>query len=107
MGHARFHVVWQSVTVTLLSAVELSLIWTTRPNREEAFYLAILLASLSPLSFLAASLAKGSYGGTLSDPNGIRPLRMTIRGTAYRLDGNQLAVILALITLGGIISIFK
>jgi hypothetical protein len=107
VGHARFHVVWQSVLVTLLSAVELTLIWTTRPYRQEAFYFAILLAALSPLSFLAALVAKGSYGGTLSDPNGIQPVQMTIRGTLYRLDGNLIAVVVALIVLGGIIWIYK
>ena len=43
-GHARFHVVWQSASVALLSVLELALIWMRGPYREGGFYLASLLA---------------------------------------------------------------
>jgi hypothetical protein len=41
-GHARFHVVWQSISVALLSILELALIWWHGPYQKDGFYLAFL-----------------------------------------------------------------
>ena len=62
-GHARFHVVWQSASVALLSVLELALIWMRGPYREGGFYLASLLAAVSPLGFLIACATRRIFAG--------------------------------------------
>lgn len=98
-GHARFHVVWQTVTVALLSGVELGLIAS---GRRDGFYLALVLAAVSPVGFLVAVAGRGLFGGTLSDPNGVRPVRGTVFGVERSIDLNVVAVVLALIALAAI-----
>ena len=95
-GHARFHVVWQTFTIALLSVVELVLIWSWRTD---GFYLASLLAALSPIAFLVAFAARRLFGGTLSDPNGIPPARVNLLGAVRSFDMNLVAVVVALIAL--------
>jgi hypothetical protein len=105
-GHARFHVVWQSTTVVLLSVVELLLIWRTGPFQSEAFYLASLLAALSPMGFLATFALRRVFRGTLSDPNGMPSVRLTIFGVAHSVDMNLIAVMAALIALVAIDTLY-
>lgn len=102
-GHARFHVVWQTLTVALLSIVELVLIWSGRTG---GFYLASLLAALSPIAFLMAFATRAQFGGTLSDPNGIPPARVNLLGTVRSVDVNLVAVVVALIALVLLVAIY-
>jgi hypothetical protein len=106
-GHARFHVVWQSVTVALLAGVELILIWSHGLSEMEGFYVACLLASLSPLGFLSALATRKRYGGTLSDPNGIPPVQIVLWGIKLSIDMNLAAVVAALVCLVIIIVIYR
>jgi hypothetical protein len=87
-GHARFHVVWQSITVALLAEVELILIWIHGVSHADGFYLACLLTSLSPLGFLSALATRRSYGRTLYDPNGIHPVQMMLWDRTFSIDMN-------------------
>lgn len=105
-GHARFHVVWQSCGVALLSLLELVLIWLHSTYRKEAFYLASVLAAMSPLAFLIAWLGRKIYEGTLSDPNGIPPVRLMLFGTRFSIDLNLTAVVAALISLPVILAMY-
>lgn len=105
-GHARFHVVWQSINTALLSAVALVLIWRSGPYQRVSFYLASLLAALSPIGFLAAFVGRRLYAGTLSDPNGIPPLRLSLAGRTVSIDMNLAAVVAALLWLGVVLRIY-
>ena len=107
LGHARFHVVWQSATVALMSVVEVALIWTRGPWQREGFYVASLLAALSPLGFMAAFVSRRMFGGTLFDPNGIPPLRVKIRGVVRSVDMNFVVVATALIALVALDAIYR
>ena len=98
-GHARFHLVWQSSTVVLLSGVGLLLVWHQGPFPLERFYLSALLAALSPLGFLTAFVSRTIYRGTLSDPNGIRQGHVRIFGSVRAIDLNLVAVVAALLSI--------
>lgn len=88
LGHARFHVVWQTVTVALLSLFAIGLINARGPLGSERFYLAAGLASLPVFGFFAALLTCRIYRGTLSDPGGIPPFILTVNGRRRRIDLN-------------------
>jgi hypothetical protein len=104
--HARFHVVWQSVTVALLAILELVLIWAYGPYEKGAFYLALLLTAVSPLGFMIAVVTRKIFGGALSDPNGIPPLHLSLFTVVLSIDVNFLAVVVALMSLGAILAIY-
>ena len=106
-GHARFHLVWQTITVALLSCVELALVWAHGPYEAQAFSLALVLAAVSPLGFLAACVGRRLFGGTLFDPNGIQPLRVALLGRVRSLDMNLVAVLVALVSLAAIAGICR
>jgi hypothetical protein len=105
--HARFHVVWQTFSVAILSAVELALIWMHSPLQDVAFYLAVLLAAISPVAFLVAWATQRAYGGALSDPNGISPVHFRVFGASLSIDLNVVAVCVALISLVAIVAFFR
>ena len=105
-GHARFHVVWQSVSVASFSILEVVLIWWQGPFQREGFYLASILAGVPPLGFLVAWLGRRIFKGTLSDPNGIPPARLTLRGRRISVDLNLVAVVAALLSLPVIVAIY-
>jgi len=105
-GHARYHVVWQSASVALMSVVELSLVWSRGPWEREAFYLASVLAAMSPLGFMAAFVSRRMYGGSLFDPNGVPPLRVRFRGKVRSVDMNFFVVTTALFALAAIDTIY-
>ena len=105
--HARFHVVWQSVSVALLSVLELILIWLQGPYQRESFYLALLLAAISPLAFLIAFVGLKTYGGALSDPNGIPPVRLKLFRVVLSIDLNLAAIAAALVSIGVILEIYS
>ncbi len=106
-GHARFHVVWQSASVALLSVLELALIWMRGPYREGGFYLASLLAAVSPLGFLIACATRRIFAGALSDPNGIPPFRGTLFGVDISIDMNLVAVVAALLTVAAVLVLYR
>ena len=105
-GHARFHLVWQTITVVLLSALGFVLIWRTGPYECQQFYLSTVLAALSPLAFLTASLTRHVFGGTLSDPNGISPVHVKLAGSVRDIDLNLVSVLAAIAWLLMMIWIF-
>lgn len=107
LGHARFHVVWQTATVTALAIVECALLWFHGPLEPERFYLAALLALLPIFGFFAALVARGLYGGTLSDPGGIPPLRLTIGRRLFRVDMNLVAEVAGFITVLAIVAMYR
>ena len=106
-GHARFHVVWQSSTVVLLSGLEVVLVWRSGSYADAGFYLAALLAGLSPLGFLTAFVSRRMFGGTLSDPNGIPPARVRVLGKVREVDANLVAVVVAVVVLVAIVTIYR
>ena len=107
VGHARFHVVWQSSTVVFLSVAELFVVWVSGANQTERFYLAAVLAGLSPMGFLSAFLSRKLFAATLSDPNGIPPARVRLFGVVRSIDMNLVAVVAALFSLFAIVEIYR
>lgn len=106
-GHARFHLVWQVITASLLSALEIGLIWWSGPYVEERFYLASTLTCIPLLAFFTAVISRKGYDGSLSDPNGIPPARIVIFGTVHHIDLNIVAVGAALLMLATSIAIYN
>ena len=102
IGHARFHVVWQSATIVALTVFEIVLLFWQGRESELRFYAVAALAAIPPVGFFAAFLTRRIYGGTLSDPNGIPPLRIKMASSHYCVDMNlvvecaALAVLVAL-----------
>jgi hypothetical protein len=107
VGHARFHVVWQTLTMALLAVVELVLLWGGWVGEEQGFYLALALTGLSPLAFLVSCATRRAFGGTLSDPNGIPPKRVPIGGRVVLVDMNLVAVVTALMVMGGLVGMYR
>lgn len=105
--HARFHVVWQTLTMVLLAVVEVALIWGGYVGAERGFYLAVTLAALSPAAFLLSFAGRVWFGGALSDVNGIQPLRVVIGGRTLLVDMNLVAVIAAVISLAAFVAIYR
>ncbi len=97
--HARFHVVWQTLTMAFLAVLEVVLLWGNVLDRESGFYLALLLTMLSPVAFLVSWVARAWFDGALSDPGGIPPLRLIIFRRVRFLDMNMVAVLAALLSL--------
>ena len=105
-GHARFHVVWQTFSLTLASAIEVALIWWPSPQSRAFFYLASLLTSAPMGGFLLALFTRSSYHGTLHDPNGIQPLCVHIAGRMREIDMNAVLVIVGTTVLICAVAIF-
>ncbi|HUY82788.1 MAG TPA: hypothetical protein VMU92_13765 [Acidobacteriaceae bacterium] len=98
-GHARFHVVWQTVTTALECVVEVALLWWPGPYAVQRFYLAAVLAALPLLGFLAAMATRRWYGGTLRDPEGVKPVRIRRGGRVITVDMNAVLVVTAAVIL--------
>jgi hypothetical protein len=105
--HARFHLVWQAMSYAALSLLEIVLILVPGPIQVERFYLAATLACILMLSFLAAFVWRKTYGGALSDPNGIPPVKVVVRSSELHIDLNLMAELFALSMLVGIVALFK
>jgi len=105
-GHARFHLVWQNISVALLSVLVIALVSWPGAFGEQRFYLAAILTGIPMLAFLGALAFRTCYGGTLSDPNGIAPARVVISSRLVRVDLNLIAVVAGLFVLGAILSIY-
>ena len=96
-GHARFHVVWQSVNVALLSVLTEYILFSHLFPEKIRFYLALLLTTIPMFGFLAALFSRSAYGGTLRDRNGMPPLVVSYRGSLREIDLNLVTVIVGLI----------
>jgi len=105
-GHARFHVVLQTGSAFIQAAIEIALICWSGPYMEQRFFLALTLAGVPMLAFLAAFGFRKAYGGTLSDPNGIPPARIAIFDKVLSIDLNLAIVLLALPVLGVVFAIY-
>jgi hypothetical protein len=104
--HARFHLVWQVFTTSLLCALDIALVWWSGPHLEQRFYLAAILTFIPLLGFVVALAGRRMYGGALSDPNGIPPARVKVFARTLHVDLNVVAVAVALMALGVIVRVF-
>jgi hypothetical protein len=107
LGHARFHVVWQTSTAVALAMVEVALLCCAGPLESARFYLAAVLAAAPMIGFFAALFARRLYGGTLSDPGGIPPARFGFRGREIRVDMNLVAEIAGIVTVAAIVALYS
>lgn len=105
--HARFHLVWQAMSYAVLSLLEIALILAPGPVQVERFYLAAIFACIPMVSCLGAFAWRKKYGGALSDPNGIPPVRVAFFGLEHHIDLNLLAEVFALLMLFAIVALFK
>ena len=86
--HARFHVVWQVLTQTGVSAVILYLLWIPSADYLTHICLAAVLTYVWGASFFATLASMSLFDGSLKDVNGIKPFRFNIFGTIYLVDTN-------------------
>jgi hypothetical protein len=107
VGHARFHVVWQTLTMALLAVVELALLWGGYVGEERGFNLALVLTGLSPVAFLVSCATRRAFGGTLFDPNGIPPLPVRVGSRVVTVDMNFAAVVAALVVMGVLVGMYR
>lgn len=100
--HARFHVVWQTLSYLLIAPVALYLLWGADLSQSTRATLAGALALAVLGGFFAATFARTRYGGALADPNGYRPrhLRIVRRDVAVDLNACTFGLASALL-LGG------
>ena len=106
-AHARFHVVWQTANTAILALVELALLLTSGPLQQQRFYLAVLLASVPMLGFVAALISRTVYGSALSEPNGIPPAKIEAFGRILLVDMNLAAVLGGGLALVAIVAIYR
>ncbi len=107
LHHARFHVVWQASSTAALAVLELILLFALGPVTSARFYLVLALAALPVFGFFAALISRRIYGGTLSDPNGIKPLIIDRGARDYRIDLNLVAEIGAIFTLLIVVLLYR
>lgn len=106
LGHARFHVVWQAVTVLVLAILEISLLGLPGPFVAERFYVVAVLACTPMVAFFAALVTRNLYGGKLSDPCGIPPARFRLHGRDVQIDLNLIAEIAGVITVVVLVGVY-
>lgn len=102
IGHARFHLVWQSLTLALMSAAGIALLWIPGTASSERFYFAATLTALPIAGFLIALFTRSLYGGTLHDVDGIPPVRIG----RISFDLNAVIVVFAAFLLGTAVLLF-
>jgi hypothetical protein len=107
LGHARFHVVWQTANVLVLSIVEIVLISINGPLTTYRFEIAAALAGAPMLGFFMALLTRGLYGATLSDPGGMPPWVVRAHGKQFHIDLNVVAEIAGLASLVAIVALYR
>ena len=59
------------------------------------------------LGYFAAFIGRGLYGGASSDPNGIQPATIAIRGSIIRIDLNLVVETGSLLALAIIIALYR
>lgn len=106
-AHARFHVVWQTASVVLLALIEIVLVLVPGTLQDERFYLAAILAAVPMLGFFSALVSRHAYRGTLSDPNGMKPLAIRTEVSSIRIDLNLVAEICGLLALAIIVAFYS
>jgi len=107
LGHARFHVVWQTATVAALSVLEVVVLLAGEPYEARRFFLVLALAGAPVSGFFAALFTRSIYGGTLSDPGGIPPLKVKVGARILRIDMNVVAEILAVVVLTALFFMYR
>lgn len=107
LGHARFHVAWQTASTSILAALEILLVFYPGPLADQRFLAAALLAGVPMLAFFLALAGKRLYGGTLSDPGGMPPVILHRRGSNVRIDMNLVAEIVGLLALAGCLLLYR
>ena len=107
IGHARYHLVWQTSTVFVLSLIEIALVLMPGPIMNQRFYFAAALAGAPMLGFFAALITRRLYRGTLFDPGGIPPVVWQIRGAQFNIDLNIVAEIVGAISLATVVVIYR
>jgi nitrate/nitrite transporter NarK len=106
LHHARFHVVWQAASTAALAGAELALLFAWGPVTAQRFYLVLVLAALPAFGFFVALVTRRAYGGTLSDPNGIPPLRIRRTDSVIRIDLNLVAELVGAFVLAAILFLY-
>lgn len=107
LPHARFHVVWQVLNLSLLALVEVALIWWSGPGAVGRFYLAACVTAMTLVAFWGALASMRLYAGALFDPNGILPWKVSLGGRILRLDMNTVAVTLGSILLVISVAVYR
>ncbi|MFT3781883.1 MAG: hypothetical protein QM790_07695 [Nibricoccus sp.] len=85
-GHARYHLMWASVSQAAVAGIALWLVWAEAPNALWRCRLGGVIGLAMTSGFFGALLTKKLFRGTLHDPQGIHPI-------AGKIDGNLIAVI--------------
>lgn len=106
-GHARFHLVWQAAVFAWLALLEVVLVLAAGPYQEQRFYLAAILAGIPMLGFFAAFVGRSLYKGALSDPNGMPPAIIKVRGSNLHIDFNLVAEVGGVLVLAAIIALYR
>ena len=105
-GHARYHVVWQVVSLILMALLGLYLIWTaTGPDIR--LWIAAILCVVAYGGFWAALLTRRMYRGVLQDEvNGVPEIEYRFLGRKIAIDANLSQFTpLCLITIAAIVLI--
>ena len=97
-GHARFHVVWGTLNVALLTMVAEGVLFSDRLSEFMRFHLALAITVMPMFGFLGALAFRGLYGATLGDKNGMLPWIVNLWGSQRKIDLNSVAVIAGLLT---------
>lgn len=84
-GHARFHLLWASVSQLGIAGLSLWLTWSSSPDSIYRCRLATIIGLFMTSGFWVAVILRKAYGGTLHDPGGIPPM-------VRKIDGNVIAV---------------
>jgi hypothetical protein len=106
LGHARFHLVQQVGTLALAAAVEVGLLWWPGPGMALRFYLAAGLVATSLAGFLLAVVTRRFYGGTLHDPNGMKPVKIQTSRGVVEVNVNVPIVVTATVVLAGAVWLY-
>lgn len=105
--HARFHSVWQVLTMVLLAGVEVGLLWGGWVDEGQGFYLALVLAAVAAVAFLVTCVVRAWFDARLADVNGVPPVRLRVRGRVWEVDLNLVVEIVSLAVLGTIVAIYR
>ncbi|KAB0265429.1 hypothetical protein [Microvirga brassicacearum] len=106
LRHARFHVVWQSLTNAAIILLGLVLIWWPGPMLRPRLYLAGAFGAIILGTFFVTTLTRSLFGGGLRDAEGEPPLRLDLGPATTTFDANVVIfTILSIILLAGVVTI--
>ena len=92
-GHARFHLVWQVLALTVTGIIIILLLWVFPSFSNLLISIALLYMWI--ICFLAAWAAIPLYDGKLNDINGVPPTHMKFFGKEYEIDRNVQGLVAA------------